>query len=71
MLAVSVNAVDAPRSAIMHGQPAGHGLVLRRSGQRHVHAFEAVNLNRVNGRVLGHARDGLMRARVFRGPSVR
>jgi len=38
-------------------------------GQRHVRAFEAVNLNRVNGRVFGHARDGLMRAHVWRAVS--
>ena len=66
-LAVSVNAVDAPRSAIVHGQPAGHGLVRCAavvagrvgSGQRQVVALEAVKLNRGDLRVLGHARDGL------------
>ena len=75
----TVDAVNAPRSAIVHGQPAGHGLVqvqraregvvaLGQLGQRHVHVFEAVTLNRVNGRVLGHERDSLMRAHVYSGP---
>ena len=76
----TVDAVKAPRSAIVHAQPAGHGLVqVRRAGvaaregivalgQRQFRVLEAVNLNRVNGGVLGHERDGLMRAHVYSGP---
>ena len=68
----AVYAVDAPRRAHVHAQPAGRGLhlvhfVVARGGgvalgQRYVRALEAVTLDRGDGRVLGHERDGLMRA---------
>jgi len=68
--AVGVDAVDAPRRAHVHAQPAGHGLhlvhvVVARGGavalgQRHVRALEAVGLDRGDGRVLGHERDGIV-----------
>eukprot|EP00964_Phaeocystis_antarctica_P092353 scaffold59398_cov69-Phaeocystis_antarctica.AAC.3 len=48
--AVGVNAVDAPRRAHLHAQPAGHGLharggVIAQGQRRHVRALEAVALN--------------------------
>eukprot|EP00964_Phaeocystis_antarctica_P047200 scaffold27294_cov59-Phaeocystis_antarctica.AAC.2 len=68
----AVYVVDAPRRAHVHAQPAGNGLhlvyvvVARRGGfalgQRHVRAYEAIALDRGDGRVLGHERDGLVRA---------
>eukprot|EP00964_Phaeocystis_antarctica_P062772 scaffold37630_cov56-Phaeocystis_antarctica.AAC.1 len=71
----AVYVVDAPRRAHVHAQPAGHGLHLvhvvatQRGvvalGQRHVRAYEAITSDRGDGRVLGHQRDGLMRARGF------
>ena len=65
-LAVSVDAVDAPRRARVHAQPAGPGLhldqvVVAREGVVALEPLEAINFNREDGRVLGHVRDGLMR----------
>ena len=64
-LAVSVNAVDAPRRVCLHAQPAGHLVQVRRGvaalGQRRVYLAVAVKLNRGDSRVIGHAHGDLVR----------